>query len=47
MPRGEAYDEVQRFLMDRLPRDAALFNDYHAQLVRLGKEALPPPAALR
>jgi endonuclease III related protein len=35
----EAYDEVQRFLMNRLPRDAALYNDYHAQLVRVGKEA--------
>ena len=38
----EAYDEVQRFLMDRLPRDAALYNDYHAQLVRLGKEHCRP-----
>ena len=37
--RPEAYDQVQRFLMDRLPRDAALYNDYHAQLVRLGQEA--------
>jgi endonuclease III related protein len=33
------YDEVQRFFMDRLPRDAALFNDYHAQIVRLAKDA--------
>ncbi len=39
-PRG--YDEMQRFLMDRLPRDAALYNDYHAQLVRLGKEHCRP-----
>jgi endonuclease-3 related protein len=38
----EAYDQVQRFLMDRLPRDAALYNDYHAQLVRLGKEHCRP-----
>ncbi|HYN01741.1 MAG TPA: hypothetical protein VE359_04790 [Vicinamibacteria bacterium] len=37
--RPEAHDQVQRFLMDRLPRDAALYNDYHAQLVRLGQEA--------
>ena len=36
------YDEVQRFFMDRLPRDAALFNDYHAQIVRLGKEICRP-----
>jgi len=33
------YDQLQRYLMERLPRDAALYNDYHAQLVRLGKEA--------
>jgi endonuclease III related protein len=34
----ESYDEVQRFFMRRLPADAARFNDYHAQLVRLAKE---------
>ena len=34
----ESYEDVQRFFMRRLPRDPALFNDYHAQLVRLGKE---------
>jgi endonuclease-3 related protein len=36
---SESYDRIQRFFMDCLPRDAALFNDYHAQIVRLGKEA--------
>jgi endonuclease-3 related protein len=36
------YDAVQRFFMDRLPRDAALLNDYHAQIVRLGKEICRP-----
>jgi len=36
------YDQVQRYLMDRLPRDAALYNDYHAQLVRLGKDHCRP-----
>ncbi len=42
--RGDfaGYEEVQRFLMDRLPRDAALYNDYHAQLVRLGKDHCRP-----
>jgi endonuclease-3 related protein len=35
----ESYEEVQSLFMSRLPADAALFNDYHAQLVRLGKEA--------
>ena len=35
---GESYAEVQRFFQERLPRDAALYNDYHAQVVRLGKD---------
>jgi endonuclease-3 related protein len=35
----ETYDELQRFFMDELPRDAALFNDYHAQIVTLAKDA--------
>jgi endonuclease-3 related protein len=35
----EDYDEVQRFFMDRLPRDADLYNDYHAQIVLHGKDA--------
>lgn len=35
---GETYDEAQRFFMRQLPASAALFNDYHAQLVRLAKE---------
>ena len=34
----ESYDEVQRFFMRQLPASTALFNDYHAQLVRLAKE---------
>jgi endonuclease III related protein len=34
----ETYDEVQRFFMDRLPRDADLYNDYHAQIVLHGKD---------
>ena len=34
----ESYAEVQRFFEDRLPRDAGLYNDYHAQIVRLGKD---------
>ena len=32
------YDEVQAFFMKRLARDTALFNDYHAQIVQLGKD---------
>ena len=40
--RSQGYIEVQRHLMDRLPRSAALYNDYHAQLVRLGKDHCRP-----
>jgi endonuclease-3 related protein len=28
--------------MDRLPADASLFNDYHAQIVRLAKDVCRP-----
>jgi endonuclease III related protein len=38
----ETYDELQRFFMRRLPRDALLYNDYHAQIVRLAKDACRP-----
>lgn len=33
----ETYDAVQSFFMERLPKDVALYNDYHAQIVLLGK----------
>jgi endonuclease-3 related protein len=36
---NEPYDDVQRFFMDGLPRDTALFSDYHAQIVRLAQTA--------
>lgn len=32
----DTYDVYQRFFMDRLACDAALYNDFHAQLVHLG-----------
>lgn len=32
------YDEVQRLFHDGLPRNARLFNEYHALIVRVGKE---------
>lgn len=31
------YSQYQQFFMDNLPQDVALFNDYHAQIVHLGK----------
>ena len=38
----EPYADVQRFFVERLPRRAALYNDFHAQLVRLGKDVCRP-----
>ena len=32
------YDEIQRLFMDRLPRHAGLYNEFHALFVRVGKE---------
>jgi endonuclease-3 related protein len=32
------YEELQAFFMDHLPSDPQLYNEYHALLVRLGKE---------
>jgi endonuclease-3 related protein len=34
----ENYDEIQRFIMDRLPVDVTLYNQYHALLVNTGKQ---------
>jgi endonuclease III related protein len=42
MRGDEGYAEVQRFFTRRLPADAALFNDFHAQLVRLAKDICRP-----
>jgi endonuclease-3 related protein len=35
----ESYDALQRLFTANLPADAALFNEYHALLVRLAKES--------
>jgi endonuclease III related protein len=32
------YEELRVYFMDRLPADSELYNEYHALLVRLGKE---------
>ncbi len=34
----EPYDEVRRFLEQSLPRDADLYGDFHAQIVRLAQD---------
>jgi len=38
----EGYDAVQAFFMDRLPRKAQLYNEYHAQIVLLAKDFCRP-----
>jgi endonuclease-3 related protein len=37
-----SYDELQRLCMTQLPKSAKLFNEYHALLVRHGKEICRP-----
>lgn len=36
--KEETYDGLQRLFMQGLPEDAQLYNEYHALLVRLGKD---------
>lgn len=38
VPEDAGYAELQDFFMDALPHDTALFNEYHALIVRVGKE---------
>jgi len=38
IPQDSSYDEVQDLFMQNLKKDVKLFNEYHALLVRLGKE---------
>ena len=37
-PETADYHEVQRFFMDRLPKDARLYSEYHGLIVRLAKD---------
>jgi endonuclease III related protein len=39
---SEPYDAIQAWFMERLPPDVPLFNDYHAQIVLLGKDVCRP-----
>ncbi|MBI4286172.1 MAG: hypothetical protein HY670_09830 [Chloroflexi bacterium] len=38
-PDGSSYAAYQDFFMQNLPQDTQLFNEYHALLVQLGKDA--------
>ena len=40
--RPEAEDLVQDLFMKRLPPEVALYNDYHAQIVTLGRDVCRP-----
>lgn len=37
-PEDADYHDVRKFFMDRLPKDVKLYNEYHALIVRLGKD---------
>ena len=41
-PVADGYDEWQAWFHDRLPNQVALFNEYHALLVRHGKDTCRP-----
>lgn len=38
LPEEISYEECQKLFMENLPRDAGLFNEYHALIVRVAKE---------
>jgi len=38
IPEETDYDEIKSFFEDNLPSDVKMFNEYHALIVRLGKE---------
>lgn len=38
LPEDADYHEMQRLFMENLPADPPLFNEYHALIVRVGKE---------
>ena len=38
LSEGTAYQEIQELFTEALPEDTQLFNEYHALLVKLGKE---------
>jgi len=42
-----SYDRLRDYFMDRLPLDTALFNEYHALIVELGKQTCRPKPQCR
>lgn len=45
LEEGAGYDDIQSLFETSLPKDTALFNEYHALLVRCGKEYCKPKPA--
>lgn len=44
---GDGYAEIQSLFENALPKETALFNEYHALLVRCGKEFCKPKPSCR
>ncbi|MBF0493292.1 MAG: endonuclease III domain-containing protein [Deltaproteobacteria bacterium] len=44
IPEESSYEEMQYFMIQHLPEDLNLFNEYHALIVRVGKEFCKPKA---
>lgn len=42
VPEDIGYEELREFFMDVLPEDITLYNEYHALIVRVGKEWCRP-----
>jgi endonuclease-3 related protein len=42
IPPRRSYEEIRAFLESSLPRDTALWNDFHAQLVAVGHHHCAP-----
>lgn len=38
LPENSSYSDIQEYFHKNLPGDAGLFNEYHALIVRVGKE---------
>jgi len=45
LPEEATYPEAQQFLTDHLPEDTALYNEFHALFVELGKQFCKPRPA--
>lgn len=42
IPEDSTYEEIKSFFEDNLPRDVQLYNEYHALLVKVGKDYCKP-----